>query len=285
MASNVFMENGKHLVGKTRVSGNLKKTIKHAVDLIGGFEKVIQPGDKVTLKPNLNTADPYPASSSSDFIKDLGELILDAGAEKLRLVESSTLRVAARGVAEKIGMMNVAEELDAEFVFLDEHEWVKVKFPRGKYLKAGSLGKPIVDSGKLVLAPNLKTHALARYTGAMKLFVGWIKGTDRMKMHVRRLEPKVVDLASYFNPSLIVMDSRECFVTGGPASGTVECTETILTSGDMVAIDVEGVRILQSYGAKNKLGMDVWDVPQIKHAVELGIGAKSDDEIKVIEAA
>ncbi len=284
MPDTLYHRDGKYLVGKAHVGGNLRESIKHAVDLIGGFEKVIQPGDHITLKPNMNTADPYPASSSSDFIKALGELILDAGAEKLRLVESSTLRIAARGVAEKIGMLKVAEDLDAEFIFLDEHEWVKVKFPRGKYLKAGSLGQPIVDPGKLVLAPNLKTHFAARYTGAMKLFVGWMKGTDRIKMHARHLEPKVVDLASYFNPSLIVMDSRECFVTGGPAAGTVECTEVILASGDMVSIDVVGVRMLQSYGAKNKLNMDVWDVPQIKHAVELGIGAQSDADIEVVEA-
>ena len=283
MTSNVFMEEGKHLVGKTRVGGSLKDSIKHAVDLIGGFEKVIHPGDHVTLKPNMNTADPYPASSSSDFIKALGELLLETGVEKLRIVESSTIRISARSVAEKIGMLEVAESLDAEFVFLDEHKWVKVKFPRGKYLKSGSLGKPIVDPGKLILAPNLKTHRLARYTGAMKLFVGWIKGSERIRMHARHLELKVADLASYFNPSLVVMDARECFVTGGPASGAIECTEVILSSGDMVAIDVEGVKMLQSYGAKNRLDMDVWDVPQIRHAVELGIGARSDSDIEVRE--
>ena len=285
MTSNVFMEEGKHLVGKTRVGGSLKESIRHAVDLIGGFEKTIQSGDHVTIKPNMNTADPYPASSASDFIKALGELILDAGAEKLRIVESSTILVSARGVAEKIGMLEVAEGLDAEFVFLDEHDWIKVKFPRGKYLKAGSLGKPIVNPGKLVLAPNLKTHRLARYTGAMKLFVGWIKKRDRIRMHARRLESKVVDLASYFKPSLVVMDARECFVTGGPAAGTIECAEVILASGDMVSVDVVGVKLLQSYGAKNRLDMDVWDVPQIRHAVELGIGAQSDEDIKVIESS
>lgn len=279
------MEEGKHLVGKTRVGGSLKESIRHAVDLIGGFEKTIQSGDHVTIKPNMNTADPYPASSASDFIKALGELILDAGAEKLRIVESSTILVSARGVAEKIGMLEVAEGLDAEFVFLDEHDWIKVKFPRGKYLKAGSLGKPIVNPGKLVLAPNLKTHRLARYTGAMKLFVGWIKKRDRIRMHARRLESKVVDLASYFKPSLVVMDARECFVTGGPAAGTIECAEVILASGDMVSVDVVGVKLLQSYGAKNRLDMDVWDVPQIRHAVELGIGAQSDEDIKVIESS
>jgi len=140
----------------------------------------------------------------------------------------------------------------------------------------------LMDLGKLVLAPCLKTHRLARFTASMKLFVGWIKHSERIRMHARRLEKKAVDLASYFQPSLIVMDARKCFVTGGPMSGQLECSGFILASGDMVSIDVEGVRILQSYGTKNRLGRNVWDLPQIAHAVEIGIGAKSDAEIELI---
>jgi hypothetical protein len=51
----------------------------------------------------------------------------------------------------------------------------------------------------------------------------------------------------------------------------------------MVAIDVEGVKIIQCCNAKNKLDMDVWDIPQIQRAVEIGIGAKSDSDIELVE--
>ncbi len=279
---NKYVGDGKSLVSKVSVSGDLKESIRHAVNLIGGFEKSIQEGDVVTIKPNLNTADIYPGSSAPDFIKALGELLLEHGASRLRIVDSSTLRVSARDVADRIGLMDALDSLDAELVFLEEHDWVKVTFPKGKYMKAGSIGRPVVNPGKLVLAPCLKTHRLARFTGAMKLFVGWVKKTDRLKMHIRHLEQKIVDLASYFKPSLIVMDARECFVSGGPMKGQVECTEVILASGDMVAIDVIGVQMLQQFQAKNRLDMDVWELPQIRHAVELGLGARSDDDIKVI---
>ena len=277
-----YTKDGRFLVSKTPISGGLKSDIKRAVELIGGFEEVIEDGDTVTIKPNFNTADPFPASSDPEFIRALGELLLEAGAEKIRIIDSSTLRVSTREVAKKIGFNEVAEALDAELIFLDENEWVKVDFPRGKFLKKGSIGKPLLALGKLVLAPCLKTHRLARFTASMKLFVGWIKRSERLRMHAWRLEQKAVDLASYFQPSLIVMDARKCFVTGGPMSGQLECSGFILASGDMVSIDVEGVRILQSYGTKNRLNRNVWDLPQIAHAVELGIGAKSDAEIELI---
>jgi uncharacterized protein (DUF362 family) len=281
--STPFMNNGRFLVSKVVAETDLKTSIQQAVDLIGGLDKIIESGDKVTIKPNLNTADPYPASSDPVFIKALGEVILDAGASKIEIIDSSTLKTSTRGVAQKIGLDVVADELDADLIFLDEHEWVKVKFPRGKYLNSGSIGKPLLDIQKLVLAPCLKTHFLAGFTGSMKGFVGWIKHSQRIRMHARKLQSKIADLASYFNPDLIVMDARTCFVTGGPSSGTCSTPGVILAGGDMVAVDVEGVKIIQCCNAKNKLDMDVWDIPQIKRAVEIGIGAKSDSDIEVVE--
>jgi uncharacterized protein (DUF362 family) len=277
------MNNGRFLVSKVVAESDLKLSIQQAVDLIGGLDKIIESGDKVTIKPNLNTADPYPASSDPAFIKALGEVIQEAGASKIEIIDSSTMKTSTRGVAQKIGLDVIADELDADLIFLDEHEWVKVKFPRGKFLKGGSIGKPLLNIQKLVLAPCLKTHFLAGFTGSMKGFVGWIKHSHRIRMHARRLQPKIADLASYFNPDLIVMDARTCFVTGGPSSGTCSTPGVILAGGDMVSVDVEGVKIIQCCNAKNKLNMDVWDILQIKRAVEIGIGAKNDSEIELIE--
>jgi uncharacterized protein (DUF362 family) len=271
--SNPFSEDGRFKVSKVDASINLKESILKAVDLIGGFKKVIESGDTVTIKPNLNTADPYPASSDPEFLRALGELLLDAGADKLRIVDSSMFRLKTCDVADDIGLCNVVGNLDIDLVYLDEHEWIKKQFPRGKHMKSGSIGAPALEGDKLVVVPCLKTHRFARFTATMKSFVGWVGAKDRIKMHARKLETKIADLASFFKPDLIVMDARKVFVTGGPASGHVETPNLILASGDMVAIDVEGVRILKSYNSKNRLGDDVWKIPQIRHAAEIGIGA------------
>jgi uncharacterized protein (DUF362 family) len=284
MTETPYKKQGKYLVSKVHVTGDLKDAVNQSVSLIGGFEQVISPDDTVTIKPNLNTADPYPASSDPLFIKALGELLLAEGVGKLKIIDSSTLRLSTRKVAETIGLTQVAQDLDAELIFLDEHEWVQVEFPKGKYLKKGSIGKPLLDRGKTVLAPCLKTHFLARYTGSMKLFVGWLKHSERIRMHMRHLEQKIADIASFFSPDLIVMDARTCFITGGPASGVCSSPNLILASRDMVAIDVEGVRAIQCCNGENNLQMDVWEMPQIKRAVEIGLGARSDSDIEIIES-
>lgn len=273
------------LVSRVLAETNLRKSINKAVELIGGFHQVIQQDDLVTIKPNLNTADPYPASSDSAFIKALGEELLEAGAGKLQIMDASTQRVCTRDVGEQTGICDVAIDLDAEFISLDEHPWIRQQFPRGQYLKSGHIGEPALNLGKLVIAPCLKTHFLARFTASMKVLMGLLKRQDRLKMHLRKLEPKIADLASYFQPALIVMDARKVFVTKGPAEGQIETPNLILASHDMTAIDVVGVQILQSYNAKNKLTKNVWDLPQIQHAARLGFGATCDDDIQVIDSS
>jgi uncharacterized protein (DUF362 family) len=273
----------RYVVAKTKASSDLRSSIRAAVNAVGGFESYIEPGDVITLKPNLNTADPFPASSDPAFIKALAEEMLSFGVAKIRIIESSMMSLQTRKVAEQNGLSRVADELGLEMVFLDEGAWTPVQIERGVYLKNVSVGAAATEVQKLVLAPCLKTHAFARFTATMKLFVGWTKPTDRLKMHARHLEEKVVDLASHFRPSLVVMDARKVFVSGGPAHGQVEEPGFILAGDNMLAVDIEGLRILKGYVTPNKLDGDIWHISQVKHAVRIGMGPANQDEIAVRE--
>lgn len=274
----------RYKVAKIKASSDLRRSIRAAVNAIGGFESYIKAGDVITLKPNLNTADPFPASSDPAFIKALAEEMLSVGVAKIRIVESSMVSLQTRKAAEQNGLSRVADELGIEMVFLDEGAWTPVQIERGVYLKKISIGAAATEAQKLVLVPCLKTHAFARFTATMKLFVGWTKPTDRLKMHARHLEEKVVDLASHFRPSLIVMDARKVFVSGGPAHGQVEEPGFVLAGDNMLAVDIEGLKILKGYVAPNKLESEIWDIPQVRHAVRIGIGPATQDDIAVVES-
>jgi uncharacterized protein (DUF362 family) len=58
----------------------------------------------------------------------------------------------------------------------------------------------------------------------------------------------------------------------------------ILASGDRIALDVEGVKILQSYPRENLIQAPVWEMPIIRRAIELGLGAKSEADYQVLQA-
>jgi len=112
---NVFINDGKVLVSKVLASPDVKKSVKRAVDLIGGFKKVISAGDKVIVKPNFNSDDPFPASSDPEFVKAVVSLSYDSGASSVAIVERSGIPwLPTKNVLRKMGMLKAAKECGAE---------------------------------------------------------------------------------------------------------------------------------------------------------------------------
>jgi uncharacterized protein (DUF362 family) len=280
---NVYRRSGKALVSKVKASPDLKKSIKKAVDLIGGLEKVVSTGDKVIVKPNFNSDDPFPASSDPEFVKTAVSLLYEAGASRVVIIESSGMHwLPTRRVLNKMGMLKAAKECGAELRILDDKEWVGIKI-QGKRWKEVSIAKDALKKNvKLVLLPCMKTHRYARFSLSLKLAVGLLNFRQRGDLHSAHLEEKIAELNLALHPDLIIIDGRKCFVTGGPDVGYVEEPNVILAGGDRIAMDVEALKILKSYKADNRLDMNPWDFQQIKHAVELGLGVKGEDEILVI---
>jgi uncharacterized protein (DUF362 family) len=78
------------------------------------------------------------------------------------------------------------------------------------------------------------------------------------------------------------MDGRKAFVSGGPEKGELVEPGILMASGDMVAIDVEALKVLQSYPAQNRLDGDPYQLPQIATALKHGLTA-AGGAYKVVE--
>ena len=102
--------------------------------------------------------------------------------------------------------------------------------------------------------------------------------------HFFNLEPKIAEISSVIWPDLCIMDARKCFVTEGPDYGEIREPNFILASGDRIALDIEGLKIIKKYPAENLLNMDPWNLPTIKRAIELNLGSKSEKDYKVISS-
>jgi uncharacterized protein (DUF362 family) len=278
--TNLLTRKGKALVSKVSTIDNVKNDILKAVDLIGGLGKIVEKGDEILLKPNFNTGDAPPGSSDPDFVKAVIELLFSHGAAKVIVGESSMLSASTRKIFEETGMLREAEEAGAEVVFFDEGKWIKVS-TGGKYLRTVSLPEKALNAKKLVCVCCMKTHRWARFTLSLKLAVGFMRPRDRMQLHARHIEEKVADLNLVVNPSLIIMDGRKCFISGGPACGELRNPNVVLASGDRVALDVEAIGVIKSYEGSS-LNADPWSYPHIRRAVELGLGAGSEHEYEVL---
>lgn len=278
--ANPFIKDGKTLVSRVGPVTNVKESILKAVDLIGSFSKVIEKGDEILLKPNYNSSDPPPASSEPEFVRALIELLYEYGAGKVIVGESSMEGRTTRKVMAKTGVLEKIKDTGAETVFFDEGKWTKVNVG-GKYLKTVSLAERAVHAQKVVYCCNAKTHFRADFSLSLKLAFGFVKGSERLMFHLEHLKEKMVDLNLVVHPSLIIMDGRKCFITGGPFHGDVREPNVVLASGDRIAIDVECIKIIESYeGAKLK--ENPWSYTQIHRAVELGLGVRSEQEYEVV---
>jgi uncharacterized protein (DUF362 family) len=288
----LFVHDGRPLVSKVAYEGDLRESIQLAVSLIGGIQKLVKKGDTILLKPNYNTADPFPGSSDPAFIRSIIEMLYEAGAAKVILAERTAL-LHNRRVLEQAGVVKVAKEAGAEvrvfgkdgwYTLFDFKGWRHVKVPGGQFLRKVSLAREALNIEKIVYAPLIKMHHAAEFTGAIKLSMGFVKPFfDQMTFHSKHLCEKLAELQLVLKPDLIIMDARKVFITGGPAKGEMQEPNFILASGNQVAIDVEGVKILQGYAGNKLEGKSVWDLTQIKHAVELGLGPHSEEEYEIIK--
>ncbi len=245
---------------------SVKDAVLKTVDEIGGFKKFVKTGDVVFLKPNYNTADPSPASTSVDFLKAVVELSYDFGAKLVIIGESSTMTLNTRKILGKAGVFELLEmKIPPRIYVFEEENWVKKEIPGAKYLKKVSIPEILERADKLILLPCLKTHKYAKFTGALKLSIGFMKPSQRVFLHLN-LQEKIADLNKIIHPDLVIMDGRKCFISGGPAKGIIREPNLILASEDRVAIDIEGIKIIQSFEGNSLVGISPEDLPQIANS-------------------
>lgn len=262
-------------VGKAKFEKDLKDTITKAIKPLGGLEKFIKKGDVVFLKPNFNTSDPFPASTDIEFLKAATELIYDSGAKLVMIGDSSTMSMNTRGVMEDLKVFELQKMKRPPRIYVfEEEKWEKKKIPNAKFLESVTISTIFRRADKLIFLPCLKTHSYAQFTGALKLSVGFMKPLQRVALHLRNLQEKIAELNMLFNPDLIIMDARKCFINRGPSEGTLRETNLILASTGRVAIDIEGIKTIQAYPGNSLEGVNPLDMPQIKRAIELGLGTK-----------
>ncbi len=259
-------------VSKIEAKENLKESIKKAVEEIGGFKKFINKGDVVLLKPNFNTSHPFPGSTDLEFLKAVVELAYEQEPKIVMIGDSSTMSLNTRKVMEELGVFELEKmEIPPRIYVFDERRWIKKEIPNAKYLKNVFVTEYLDRADKLILLPCLKTHFLAQFTGSLKLSMGFMKPFQRVGFHFRYLQEKIAELNKIIHPDLIIMDARKCFIKKGPAEGEVKEPGLILASTDRIAIDIEGIKIIQNFKGNSLKNINPLELTQIKTALEFGI--------------
>jgi uncharacterized protein (DUF362 family) len=250
-------------------------------------------GKKVLIKPNFNTADPTPGSTHNDTLVALVEEVWKMGAKSVSVGDRSF--PPTREVMESKGILPLMERLGvrvAPFDDLPEKDWLEFK-PRGSHWPDGfRVARPVLESEYLISTGCLKTHQYGGvFTLSLKLHVGVVptsrQGFDYMRqLHSSPDQRKMIaEINEPFKPDLVVMDGIEAFVDEGPATGKRAQGNVFWASSDRVAVDAVGVALLKHLGSNERImNRKIFDQAQIARAVELGLGASSPGQIKLVAA-
>jgi uncharacterized protein (DUF362 family) len=278
-----YAPGGKTRIALVRTSDRARGAGK-AVELLG-----INPvkGKDVLLKPNFNTADPFPGSTHNDILINLTRLT-DMGAKTITIGERSGPPDTSTVLSKK-GIYDICRKMNVGLINFEElpsDGWVRVRPEKSHWRDGFDVAKPVLDSDCIVSTCCIKTHGYGGvFTMSLKLSVGITHKRNMSELHTSFLSMRkmIAEINQVYSPSLILCDGIEAFVDGGPMEGVRKRADVIMAGTDRIAIDAVGLAVLKDIGSnKAIMSKKIFSQEQIARAAELGLGVKSPDAIEIV---
>jgi uncharacterized protein (DUF362 family) len=274
---------------KTKISlvrtSDRESGIRRAVEILG-----INPvqGKEVLLKPNFNTADPFPGSTHNDTLMHLLSHLKTMGAKNISIGERSGPPDTKKVLMQK-GIYDICRKLGTDLINFEElppDKWIRIRPGKSHWRDGFDIAKPVLDSECIVMTCCLKTHGYGGvFTMSLKLSIGVTHKRNMTELHTsfRSMQKMIAEVNQGYTPSLILLDGVEAFVDGGPMTGVRKRADVLLAGTDRIAIDAVGLAILKELGS-NKHIMDkkIFDQEQIARAGELGLGVNGPGQIEIV---
>ncbi len=258
--------------------------VRGSIEMLGGLDRFIAPGQRVLLKPNLlhgtppeRCVTPHPSVvyAVGKLLKDHGctVILADSPGAGLSYTEGSLRKVYAA-----TGLDKVAEELGIELNF--DTTYQEVPNPDGRKVKRFVVISPALEVDAIVSVCKAKTHVMTAMTGATKNTFGLLPGWEKPSFHSRMesssdFAEMLVDLNDLMRPRLHVMDAVMGMEGDGPNNGDPRKIGAVVASGSCHALDVVAARLM---------GFEPRDICTIRAAIGRGYLDKDLSGITVLGA-
>jgi uncharacterized protein (DUF362 family)/Pyruvate/2-oxoacid:ferredoxin oxidoreductase delta subunit len=270
----------KSRVALVRCSSYDEQTVAAAVqkgmELLGGMDQFIHPGEKILLKPNVLMGDspeklvsPHPV-----VFKAVAQLALTV-TNNLSYGDSSG---AGKPIAQmrKPGFAEVAQSLNIPLA--DFENGREIHFKESPFTKHFTLANGVLDADRLISIAKFKTHQLTRITGAIKNQFGCVPGLLKAEFHIKLPNPldfakMLVCLNLYIRPRLFIMDGITAMEGNGPRGGKPRQMNVLLFSADPVALDATMCRMIH---------LNPEYVPTMQPGRDWGLGTYLAEEIELV---
>jgi len=180
--------------------------------LTGIEEKVIAPGDRVLIKPNLYEprAPDSGEITNPGVIEAIARYCLDAGANRVIIGEGPSYYQPESDLKKcftRTGISEVADKLGIEWVLFDEHRYRTFKGIPKYTPDEFRVTEFAFTCDKFINVPVLKTHYQTTVTLAMKNLKGCLKREDKPRFHQHDLDRSIVELNKIVRPTINIIDA------------------------------------------------------------------------------
>ncbi len=251
--------------------------VKKGIELIGGLEKIVKPGNNVFVKIN-HLSPPSPAErgivTHPIFVEAVLGVLKEIGAN---ITVGDDIDSDTRDGFQVSGIRQMCKRAGVRLVNLREAGFVETRC-NGLFLNRVYLSTSTLDADVIINLPKLKTHSLTVFTGGVKNMYGAIPKGLRTRFHFEYTRSKdfgqmLVDIFSAIKPRLTIMDGIMAMEGEGPASGSLRRLGVILTSQDTVALDAVATKII---------GLEPMNVFTTRYSDERGLGVGNLRNIEVV---
>jgi uncharacterized protein (DUF362 family) len=274
--------------GKTRIA--IVKTQDRASGVREAIRLLDPPpmkGKRVFIKPNFNTADPFPAGTHDGTLTALVREAKSGGAADITLGERSGPPPTQKVMEDK-GVFALSKELGFKvinFEDLGDDGWKHFNPPGNHWPEGFFVPQPLVEAEYIIATCCLKTHQYGGvFTMSLKLSVGATPKRLMRDLHSSANQRLMIaEINTAYSPKLIVMDGLEAFIDGGPSTGRKVAADIVIAGSDRVAVDAVGVAVLKELGSNEAImGRRIFEQEQISRAAELGLGVSSPRQIELL---
>ncbi|MBA7610977.1 hypothetical protein ES703_18192 [subsurface metagenome] len=248
--------------------------VKEAIDLLGGLETIVRPGQTVALKPNVVTGTLSGPGVTTDkrVVEALIRLCNEAGAGKVKVVEGAGYFTETSKALELSGIKALAEEHGAEVVDVDRDEHVELKVRDPLITPTIKVSKEFMDADVRINLPVMKTHDQLRVTLGVKNLKGVLPRYMKRNFHKIGVVKGILDLSKTVPIDLTVLDCIVAMEGLGPSFGPKVELNTVMASRDVFSLD----RV-----ASKVMGFDASELDYLVEAAEHGL-TDLDAEVEVV---
>ncbi len=269
----------------------LEDSVGKIFSFFGGPQKIIRPGQKVLLKPNLISSPKIHKGGTThpQIIETLIKVVKKCNAQVF--LSDSPAFGSAIGVSRECGIEEICKRYDVPIIEFKRKK-VDTRNPgikkyfyqninsklRKKISRLSTVTESVRDFDIIINLPKLKSHAQMLFTGAIKNLYGCISGKVKVWRHflvnnnVEIFSLFVLSIYDIVRPEFTIVDAVDVLESRDSQNGGVKRRGILFGGINCVSIDT----VISHY-----IGQEISDVPILNTARKYGYGITDINDITV----